>query len=201
MDDTKVIRMRSRFLSSDQLVDRVSRSEVLDPYSVLISAFAVIGDRNVFYPGVIVQSDERSVLTIGSNNTFYPGTFLLAENGGRLEIGSHGLYGPGGLQIKANVSSATIVIGDRVRIANGPEVVGTTAIGAGGQVIGPIQAQSVQIAAGADHTEPDVDRRAGVLKGIGLARGIRVEVGEVVNGLGNFADAVVERQSVYHPRA
>lgn len=193
--------MRSGFLSADYLTGATMTNEVLDPHSVLVSRFAVIGDGNIFYPGVVIQSDEDSILTIGSYNTFYPGTFLLAENGGRLDIGSHSLYGPGGLQIKANTPGATIVIGDRVRISNGPEVVGATSIGDGGQVIGPIQAQSVQIAAGGDHTEPDVDQRAGVLKGVGLARGIRVEVGEVVNGLGNFADAVVERQSVYHPRA
>lgn len=193
--------MRSRYHSVDALAGASMRNQVLDPHSVLISRFATLGEGNVFYPGVVIQSDENSVLTIGSHNVFYPGAFLLAENGGRLTIGSHGSYGPGGVQIKANVRAATIVIGDRVRITNGPEIVGTTSIGDGGQLIGPIQAQSVHIAGGGDHTEPDVDLRAGVLKGIGLARGTRVEVGEVVNGLGNFADALVERQSVYHPRA
>ncbi|MBD3777672.1 MAG: hypothetical protein IE923_00205 [Micrococcales bacterium] len=193
--------MRSRLLSVDALAGATTDNQVLDPHSVLISRFATLGEGNVFYPGVVIQSDEDSVLTIGSQNVFYPGAFLLAESGGRLEIGSHGSYGPGGVQLKANARGAAIVVGDRVRLTNGPEIVGETSIGDGGQLIGPIRAQSVQIAGGGDHTEPDVDRRAGVLKGVGLARGTRVEVGEVVNGLGNFADARVERQSVYHPRA
>ncbi|MGW3103523.1 hypothetical protein [Streptomyces sp. NPDC001100] len=40
-----------------------------------------------------------------------------------------------------------------------------------------------------------------VFDGAGLARGIRLEAGEVVNGLGDFVAASVERQLAYHPRS
>lgn len=191
--------MRERFLSPDELTS-AAIGEVLDPHSVLVSRFAVVGEGNVFYPGVVIQSDADSTLVIGSGNVFYPGAFLLAEGGGRLIVGSRGAYGPGGVQIKANVAGTVITVGDDVRLANGPEVVGATTIGDGGQIIGPVQAQSVVIAPGGSHTEPDVDRRAGVLKGVGLARRLHVGTGEVVNGLGDFSRAAVERQSSYHPR-
>ncbi|OJX72200.1 hypothetical protein [Leifsonia sp. 71-9] len=192
---------RGDFLSSDELSSIAERNTVLDLHSVLVSRFATLGEGNTLYPGVVIQADDRSELTIGSDNVFYPGAFLLAESGGRLRIGSSGDYGPGGVQVKANAGSSEIRIGDGVRIANGPEIVGLTSIGDGGQVIGPIRAQSVQLAGGGDHQEPDPDRRAGVLKGVGLARGLVVGVGEVVNGLGDFAVAPIERQRFYHPGA
>ncbi|MDP9843982.1 hypothetical protein [Streptosporangium lutulentum] len=38
------------------------------------------------------------------------------------------------------------------------------------------------------------------MKGFGLARGIQLGAGEVINGAGDFADASIERQLAYHPR-
>ncbi|MEU8925482.1 hypothetical protein AB0D10_31885 [Kitasatospora sp. NPDC048545] len=40
-----------------------------------------------------------------------------------------------------------------------------------------------------------------MLKGTGLARGIRLAAGDVMNGLGDLAAAPVERQLAYHPRS
>jgi hypothetical protein len=199
MSDASPRGEHGEFLSVAETQELGGRSTVLDPHSVLISRFATVGDGNTFYPGTVVQSDEASELVIGSGNVFYPGCFLLAENGGRLRVGSRGAFGPGGVQMKANVAGASISVGDRVRLANGPEVVGATTIGDGGQVLGPIQVQSVRLDGGGGHEEPDVDRRAGVLKGFGLARGLHVATGEVRNGRGDFADAPVERQRAYHP--
>lgn len=199
MSDDQPRGARGEFLSVAATAELGLRNTVLDPHSVLVSRFATVGEGNTFYPGTVLQADEHSELVVGDGNVFYPGCFLLAENGGSLRLGARGTYGPGGVQIKANLAGASIRIGDDVRIANGPEVVGTTDIGAGGQVIGPIQVQSVRIDGGGGHREPDVDRRAGVLKGFGLARGLHVGTGEVVNGRGDFAAAPVERQRAYHP--
>ena len=105
------------------------------------------------------------------------------------------------MQVTADGPTAHVDVGDRARLMNGPELVGASVVGAGAQIIGPIRAQSVRLGAGGDHREPDPDLRGGVLKGVGLARGIRVGRGEVVNGLGSFADAPVERQRAYHPDA
>jgi len=50
------------------------------------------------------------------------------------------------------------------------------------------------------YRDTDPDRRAAVLKGFGLARGITLEAGQVVNGAGNFSKAPVEWQRTYHPK-
>jgi len=200
MPDRDPVR-RIDFLSVEELIALGDRNTVLDPHSVLIARTAELGDGNIFYPGVVFRCDPGSEIVVGSGNQFFPGTFVLAAAGGRVELGSDGTYGPGGVQIKANVAGTLLRLGDGVRLANGPEIVGRTTIGDGGQVIGPIQAQSVVLAGGGGHSEPDPDRRASVLKGVGLARGIELRVGDVVNGLGDFALAPVERQSSYHPRA
>ena len=78
---------------------------------------------------------------------------------------------------------------------------GITTIGAGCQVIGAIRAQSVRLEGGQDWSHPDPDQRGAVLKGHGLARGLQLSAGEVVNGIGDFSQAPVERQATYHPRS
>ncbi|MGW2400631.1 hypothetical protein ACWCYY_29135 [Kitasatospora sp. NPDC001664] len=67
--------------------------------------------------------------------------------------------------------------------------------------IGAVAVQSVRLAGGGEHAYPDPDGRGAVLKGSGLARGLSLEAGEVVNGSGDFAAAPVERQRAYHPDA
>ncbi|AEE47273.1 hypothetical protein [Cellulomonas fimi] len=189
---------RGEFLSVAQTRALGRRNTVLDPHSVLVSRFAVVGDGNTFYPGTVLEADERSELVVGHGNVFYPGCFLRAQDGGRLVVGACGEYGPGGVQVLAG-EGTTILVGDEVRLMNGPQLVGATHVGDGGQVIGPIRVQSVRLDGGGSHREEDVDARAGVLKGFGLARGLHVGVGEVVNGVGDFAAAPVERQRAYHP--
>ncbi|MFF2744700.1 hypothetical protein ACFVVA_04090 [Kitasatospora sp. NPDC058048] len=172
---------------------------VLDPFSTLIATEAVIGEGNTFFPGVVVQCDGGTC-SIGSGNTFHPSTLIAAADGGRVVVGDGCSFGPGGVQVKANQPGSVLSIGDRARLLNGAEIVGSSTIGNGAQIIGAISAQSVRLAGGDDFTGPDPDRRGAVLKGAGLARGIRLEAGDVVNGLGDFATAAVERQLAYHPR-
>ncbi|MFJ8040816.1 hypothetical protein ACIRBX_09965 [Kitasatospora sp. NPDC096147] len=176
-------------------------SVVHDPFSVLISRRVTLGQGNVFYPGVTVECDGASTCTIGSGNVFRSGAAVLAEAGGSVRIGDRNLIGEGGARLKANRAAAAVEVGDRTRLLNGPEIVGRSAIGDGCQVIGAIAVQSARLAGGGDHTHPDPDGRGAVLKGSGLARGLELAVGEVVNGSGDFAAAPVERQRAYHPDA
>ena len=188
-------------LSREELAELGGRVVVLVPGSVLVGRAVELGEGVVLYPGAVLQTDAVSSIRVGAGTVVYPGAFVSATRGGRVSGGAGAELGPGGLQVMADGPAAHVEIGDRARLMNGPEVVGASFVGDGAQIIGPIRAQSVRLGAGRDHREPDPDLRGGVLKGVGLARGIRVGRGEVVNGLGSFADAPVERQRAYHPDA
>ena len=60
--------------------------------------------------------------------------------------------------------------------------------------------RDVVLSGGGDFTHPDPDGRGAVLKGSGTARGLRLDRGDVINGIGDFAAFPVERQVKYHPR-
>ncbi|MFD7900923.1 hypothetical protein ACFV4G_01625 [Kitasatospora sp. NPDC059747] len=193
-------RRRNGFRTLGEMAVLAETNTVFDPFSTLIARDAEIGEGNTFFPGVVVRCDGGTC-SIGSGSTFHPSTLLLAADGGRIVVGDGCSLGPGGVQIKANQPGSLLSVGDHARLLNGAEVVGSSVIGDGAQVIGAISAQSVRLAGGDDFTGPDPDRRGAVLKGSGLARGIRLAVGDVVNGLGDFAAAPVERQLAYHPRS
>ncbi|MFD8086604.1 hypothetical protein ACFV4F_33465 [Kitasatospora sp. NPDC059722] len=193
-------RRTNGFRTLGEMAVLAETNTVFDPFSTLIARDAEIGEGNTFFPGVVVRCDGGTC-SIGSGSTFHPSTLLLAADGGRIVVGDGCSLGPGGVQIKANQPGSLLSVGDHARLLNGAEVVGSSVIGDGAQVIGAISAQSVRLAGGDDFTGPDPDRRGAVLKGSGLARGIRLAVGDVVNGLGDFAAAPVERQLAYHPRS
>ncbi|MFF3071195.1 hypothetical protein ACFVSN_01585 [Kitasatospora sp. NPDC057904] len=193
-------RRTNGFRTLGEMAVLAETNTVFDPFSTLIARDAEIGEGNTFFPGVVVRCDGGTC-SIGSGSTFHPSTLLLAADGGRIVVGDGCSLGPGGVQIKANQPGSLLSVGDHARLLNGAEVVGSSMIGDGAQVIGAISAQSVRLAGGDDFTGPDPDRRGAVLKGSGLARGIRLAVGDVVNGLGDFAAAPVERQLAYHPRS
>ncbi|MFE4617387.1 hypothetical protein ACFRJ7_14910 [Streptomyces sp. NPDC056747] len=192
-------RRRHGYRTFAEMAELAETNTIFDLGSTLIAKNAEIGSGNVFYPGVIVHCDGGGCV-IGQNNTFFPSTLLLAEAGGRIAIGDACTFGPGGVQIKANRPGAELHVGDRVRVLNGAEIVGSSVLGSGSQIIGAVAAQSVRLGAGDDFEGPDPDTRGAVLKGFGLARGIWLEAGDVVNGSGDFAAAPVERQLSYHPR-
>ncbi|MFK0257738.1 hypothetical protein [Streptomyces sp. NPDC090445] len=193
-------RRRHGFRTVAEMAELAETNTFFDLGSTLIAKEAEIGPGNTFYPGVIVRCDGGAC-TIGRDNTFFPSTLLLAEAGGRITIGDGCTFGPGGVQFKANRPGTDLQVGDRVRVLNGAEVVGSSTLGSGSQIIGAVAAQSVSLAGGDDFEGPDPDTRGAVLKGFGLARGIRLGVGDVANGAGDFAAAPVERQLSYHPRA
>jgi carbonic anhydrase/acetyltransferase-like protein (isoleucine patch superfamily) len=173
---------------------------VLDPFSTLISAGTRIGAGTVIYPNVVIQRDETSTLALGSRNVLFPGALLLAANGGRLVIGNECEFGPGTVQVKANRPDADIAIGNGARLLNGCELTGQSQLGDGCQIIGPVQAQSVQLGGGlGGYAWPEPGERGALLKGAGLARGIRLSRGEVISCQASFGDAAVERQERYHP--
>jgi len=162
---------------TDALTDGGVR--ILDPYSTLVSRGVRIGPDTIVYPGVVMQRDAASSLTVGSSNVLYPGCLLMAERGGRLAIGDNCELGPGGVQVKANMPDAEIVLGDRVRLLNGAELTGRSRLGHGAQIIGQVSAQSVQLGGGlGGYSWPDPDERGALLKGAGPApRALRARRG------------------------
>ena len=174
---------------------------VLDPYSLLIGVRVQLGEGNVCYPGVVIECDEDSECLLGSENTLLPGTFISATGGGAIHIGDSTRIGEGGARITADRTGAPVEVGHRTRIVGGAALAGPAVLGDGSQVLGPINAQGFELAAGADWTYPDPDARGGVLKGFGRGRNVTVGTGEVINGQGNFGTSRIERQRAYHPNA
>lgn len=201
MDDyITTARHHKGFLSIDELIGAAGKNNtILDPASVLVADGVTIGKGNVFYPNVVIERQGEGVITIGDNNTFYPGTYILSS-AGTITIGSNNEFGSGGCTIKANTPDARIVIGDGGRYSDATSIMGKTTLGSGSQVLGNITVQGCSLAAGGTYQAPDPDDRAAVLKGFGLARGINLDRGQVVNGAGNFANAPVEWQRSYHPK-
>ncbi|MEU0089593.1 hypothetical protein [Kribbella sp. NPDC006257] len=170
---------------------------ILDPYSVLLGTRVVLGDVNVLYPGVVIECDPDSSCSLGSDNTFLPGTFIAATNGASITIGNNNRIGEGGARLMAG--GGQLLVGDRTRISSGPVIIAPATLGTGCQVLGQITAQEIDLGAGEDFSYPDPDGRGAVLKGFGKARGLSLGAGDVINGTGDFADAVPERQRSYHP--
>lgn len=202
MDDyMKQVRLAKGFLPPDEAAEAVGAGNtILDPYSVLISKGVQVGNGNVFYPNVVIEVQGGGAIVIGDNNVFYPGTYLLSS-AGSITAGSTNEFGPNGCTIKANMADAQLTIGDGGRYCDGANIMGKTSLGSGSQVLGSITVQGCTLAVGGTFQAPDPDERAAVLKGFGLARGLTLDQGQVVNGSGNFAERPVEWQRDYHPKA
>lgn len=189
------------FYTPTSLIATVGQqNRILDPYSVVISSKSTIGKGNVFYPNVIIEQRDEGHIAIGDNNVFYPGTYIYASHG-KITIESQNEFGPAGLTIKANVPEVAIAIGSHGRFCDGASIMGASSLGSGSQILGAITVQGCILAEGGSSTEPNPDKRAAVLKGFGLARGLTLSTGQVVNGHGNFSDSPIETQRSYHPGA
>lgn len=200
MDNSSSGRQKRGFLSVQTLVDEVCpNNTVLDVSSVLVAEDVTIGNNNIFYPGVVIERQGDGRITIGDDNVFYPGVYIVSS-AGEIVIGDANEFGPSGLTIKSNMQDASITIGSRGRYCDGANIMGKTSLGSGSQVLGNITAQNCVLSGGGDFKEPDPDMRAAVLKGFGLARGITIEKGQVINGTGDFSKASVEWQRAYHPK-
>jgi acetyltransferase-like isoleucine patch superfamily enzyme len=187
------------FLSTEDLLATIGQHNTILDASVLISKKITVGHNNTFYPNVVIECREAGTIVIGDNNTFYPGTYILGA-GGIIEIAHNNEFGPAGLTIRANINDAAIIIGSGGRYCDGASIMGKTSLGDGSQILGAITVQSCTLGGGGSFQEPDPDQRAAVLKGFGLARGVTLRTGQVVNGAGNFAEAPVQWQHEYHPK-
>ncbi|MCG7392851.1 AraC family transcriptional regulator [Microvirga sp. ACRRW] len=173
---------------------------ILDPFSTLIAKHARIGANNIFYPGVTIHCSSASELTIGDGNTFYAGTWLAAD-AGTLTIGNGNLFGEGGgFTAKADRAGVRITIGDQGRYQGGASVFGETFLGSGSQLLGMITVDSCYLAAGGSFRDPDPDARAALLKGQGVARKLRLDVGQVISTRDDFTMGDVKPQSFFHPK-
>ncbi|MBR0836817.1 hypothetical protein JQ612_26800 [Bradyrhizobium manausense] len=195
------VRRQKGLLTPAELIDLSGRGNLFyDPYSVLISARAVIGRDNVFFPGVYLFCTDGGALEVQNGNTFHANTLIEASNG-RIRIGSHNQFGEGGFTAKANRPGASISIGDEGRYLNGASVFGETDLGSGSQLLGQITVDTCTLSAGGSFREADPDRRAGLLKGTGVARNLTVPVGQVAVGAGSFSASDLQPQSNFHPKA
>ncbi|MET0428575.1 MAG: hypothetical protein ABW026_08755 [Microvirga sp.] len=170
---------------------------VPDPNSVLVSRHVELGAGAVLWPGTILRVTAGR-LAIGEGTQCYPGT-RVEVTGGSVSIGSEAEIGEeGGFTIKADGGSV-IAIGDGARILGGGSLSGSNRIGAGGQILGAIRCRDCHLGDGGHYREPDPGLRGGVLKGFGVARGLEVPTGHVIQGFGDFATALLRHQTYFHP--
>ncbi|MGB9366050.1 MAG: AraC family transcriptional regulator [Xanthobacteraceae bacterium] len=170
---------------------------ILDPFSLLLGRHVRLGSQNMFYPTVSIWCDEASEITIADRNTFHTGTVLYAAPG-RIVVGTGNELGERGFVAKANRPGAFIEIGDHGRYLGGATVYGISRLGSGSQILGAISVENCTLTEGASYTDPDPDRRGAVLKGTGVARGLILRRGEVIQGNGVFTHEAIKPQSFYH---
>jgi carbonic anhydrase/acetyltransferase-like protein (isoleucine patch superfamily) len=192
-------RSRKNFLTLESLTQTIGKHNTILDSSVLIGENIKVGSNNTFYPGVVIEQQGSGKITIGDGNIFYPGVYILSSDG-EIIIGNHNEFGPAGATIKANNSDALITIGNHGRYCDGANIMGKSTLGSGSQILGNITVQNCTLADGGTFQEPNPDERGAVLKGFGHARNIVLETGQVINGVGNFADFPIEQQSAYHPK-
>ncbi len=183
------------FLTLEEMLE--SDNIFLEPFSILISRHVVLGKNNTFYPSTVLQTLGQGSITLGDNNTFTPNGFFYVS--GTVTIGDNNFFGDGGVTARVSANE-TLSIGNNGRYINGVALTGNNTLGDGSQIIGPIRVQSCVLASGGDFTHPEPDERGAVLKGFGLARGITLQGGQVIDGRGTFAVTEIKPQSFFHPK-
>jgi len=193
-------RAQNNYLSiSETMKLTESGNTILDPFSTLLSIFAVIGQYNIFYPNSILSCDKNGKLNIGNGNVFYPQS-LLESRGGLITIADNNQFGEGGFTAKADRPGSIITIGSNGRYTAGTQLFGNNFLGSGSQIHGLITVINCDLAQGEPFTHEDPDLRGGVLKGSGSAKDLIVGVGEVVAENGIFKQTDLKRQTFYHPK-
>jgi hypothetical protein len=197
---TDAARRALGFLSLEETTALASRKvTVPDPYSVLVSPGVVLGRDVVLWPNVILQISAEGGIVIGQGSTLFPGARIVAS-GGSVAVGSAVEIGEeGGFTIRAEAGDG-IEIRDGARLLGGGSLARSNRIGRGAQILGPIRCQDCRLGDGGSYRDPEPDGRGGVLKGSGVARGVEVPQGHVIQAFGLFADAVMRRQSYFHPQ-
>lgn len=194
-------RRRTGFLTVEETAALTSRHVfVMDPFSTLIGRDVVFAGGCRIEPSVLLDARDGGRVEIGTDTVLGMGTKLQA-NAGRLFIGAGAEIGlDRGFVVRADGPGVEITVGARARLLGGGALFGNATIGDGAQLLGPIDAFGVRLAAGEDYRAADPDLRGGVLKGAGVARGLFVGRGEVVQAFGDFAAAPVRRQAEFHRR-
>jgi hypothetical protein len=198
---TDAVRRSMGFLTQAETL-RLAAEGVLipDPNSVLISPEVQVAAGSTLWPNTILQATEGGSIAVGAGTVLFPGTRMVAA-GGRIAVGAGAEIGEeGGFTIKAD-GAALIAIGDGARLLGGGSLVGANRIGCGAQIIGPIRCQTCTLGDGGTYRDPEPDERGGVLKGSGVARGIDVPRGHVIQAFGLFAEGILRRQSYFHPES
>lgn len=183
------------FLKVDEMLG--SDNIFLDPFSILISRSVVLGKGNTFYPSTVLQTLEQGLITLGDDNIFTPNVFFYVS--GTVTIGSQNLFGDGGLTARVSAGE-TLSVGNNGRYINGVALTGNNTLGDGSQIIGSIRVQHCALTGGGDFNHAEPDERGAVLKGYGLARGIILQRGQVIDGRGTFDIANVKKQSFFHSK-
>ncbi len=193
-------RSRHGFLTLDETAALAERGIVVfDPASTLVARAAVLAEGVTLWPATQVRCADGGRVEIAEGAVLWTGTRLAAE-GGIITVGSATSIGEeGGFTIVAE-AGRTIAIGAEARLRGGGTLEGECGIGDGGQIIGAIRARDIRLGAGGSWREPDPDRRGGVLKGVGVARGLAVPSGFTLQGFGVFDVADLKPQSFFHPR-
>jgi hypothetical protein len=154
----------------------------------------------VLWPNVILQTNADGRIAVARGTNLFPGTRIVAS-GGTVTVGAEAEIGEeGGFTIKAGPGDV-IAIGDGARLLGGGSLALSNRIGRGAQILGPIRCQNCTLGDGGFYRDPEPDERGGVLKGSGVARNIEVPQGHVIQAFGLFAEAVLRRQSYFHPKA
>ncbi len=194
------VRATQGLLSIAEVMALMDRGNIVyDPFSILISRACVIGSGNTLFPCVSLLCGTEATLTIGDGNVLHTNTLFAADTG-RICVGSHNRFGEGGFTARANRPDAKIDIGDQGRYLSGASVFGRSTLGSGSQILGPIMVDDCTLEAGGSYTEADPDRRAGLFKGAGVARGLTVPLGHVIAGSGTFDKNNLKLQSFFHPK-
>jgi carbonic anhydrase/acetyltransferase-like protein (isoleucine patch superfamily) len=193
-------RERLGFLSEAETIALSRLGIVLpDPGSVLVSGSVRLAEDVVLWPNVILQVAMGGGIAIGRGTNLFPGTRIVASSGS-VTIGAGAEIGEeGGFTLKAGAGEA-IDIGDGARLLGGGSLTLSNRIGRGAQILGPIRCQNCILGDGGTYRDPEPDERGAVLKGSGVARGIEVPQGHVIQAFGLFAEAVMRRQSYFHPK-
>jgi UDP-3-O-[3-hydroxymyristoyl] glucosamine N-acyltransferase len=193
-------RERLGFLSEARTI-ALSRLGIMlpNPGSVLVSDGVRFEENVVLWPDVILQVALGGSIAIGRGTNLFPGTRIIAT-GGSVTVGAGTEIGEeGGFTLKAGAGE-TIEIGDGARLLGGGSLTLSNRIGQGAQILGPIRCQNCILGDGRTFRDPEPDERGGVLKGSGVARGIDVPQGHVIQAFGLFAEAIMRRQSYFHPK-
>lgn len=195
-------RSKVGYYTIEELCDSICPENIVfDVTSVLISKNVRLGTGNILYPGVILETDESSGVTVGNHNIFRNNTRISAQNGGQVSIGDANEFGDGPVCVVCNRKDAVIRFAGHGRYDGRINIYGNCDFGTGSQLLGTINVYNCTLMEGGDFTEADPEKRAGLLKGVGTAKGLKVERGMVINGFGTFTSESAEPQLNYHKPA